>query len=135
MVLFFGYLMYRALNPDPGAVLAAGDESRLAGTWRGTSSCVEKGTACQDEVAVYRVAAIAGKPAAFTVTGGKMVDGKEVVMGSVEGRWEAAKHTLSVKLPGGAIALTLDRDTLTGTFTLPDKRVLRHITLKKSDRQ
>src|SRR5260370_39057563 len=39
----------------------ADDESRLAGTWRGDSLWVEKGTACHDEIAVYRIAAIPRK--------------------------------------------------------------------------
>jgi hypothetical protein len=62
-----------------------GAEQKLAGTWRGDSLCVEKGTACHDEVAVYRIAAIAGKPDYLMVSGGKVVDGKEIVMGT--GEW------------------------------------------------
>src|SRR6266478_4178329 len=85
------------------------DGSKLAGTWRGDSLCVEKGT------------------------GGKVVDGKEIVMGSGEWRYDSAKRTLTVELPRGVITLKLDGDKLEGTFKLPDKTVLRRITLKKSD--
>ncbi len=111
----------------------ADDESRLAGTWRGDSLCVEKGTACHDEIAVYRIAAIPGKRGYLLVTGGKVVDGKEIVMGSGEWRYDSGKHTLTGELPRGVITLKLDGDKLEGTFTLPDKTVLRRITLKKSD--
>ncbi|HEY6267604.1 MAG TPA: hypothetical protein VIX11_04855 [Candidatus Acidoferrum sp.] len=112
---------------------SAGEESKLAGTWRGDSLCVEKGTACHDEIAVYRIAAIAGKPGYLMVSGGKVVDGKEIVMGTGEWRYDSTKHTLSVELPRGVITLKADGDKLEGTFTLPDKTILRRIALKKSE--
>ena len=94
---------------------------------------MEKGTACHDEVAVYRIAAIPGKPGYLLVTGGKVVDGKEIVMGSGEWRYDSAKHTLTGDLPRGVITIKADGDKLEGTFTLPDKTILRRITLKKSE--
>jgi hypothetical protein len=110
---------------------SGGAEAKLVGTWRGDSLCVEKGTACHDEVAVYRIAAIAGKPGYLMVSGGKVVDGKEIVMGTVEGRYDSGKRTLSVELPRGVITLKADGDKLEGTYVLPDKTVLRRITLKR----
>jgi hypothetical protein len=111
----------------------AGEERKLEGTWRGDSLCVEKGTACHDEVAVYRIAAIPGKRGFLMVIGGKAVDSKEIVMGSGEWRYDSGKHTLTGELPRGVITLKLDGDKLEGAFVLPDKTVLRRITLKKSD--
>jgi hypothetical protein len=123
-----------AMPQNPPANSASdGEERKLAGTWRGDSLCVEKGTACHDEVAVYRITAIAGKSGFLLVTGGKVVDGKEIMMGSGEWRYDSAKRTLSVELPRGVISLKVDGDKLEGTFTLPDKTVLRRITLKKSE--
>lgn len=110
-----------------------GEEGKLAGTWRGESLCVEKGTACHDEVAVYRVAEIPGKPGYLMVSGGKVADGKEIVMGTGEWRYDSAKRTMSVELPRGVITLKVDGDKLEGTFTLPDKTILRRITLKKAE--
>jgi hypothetical protein len=122
------------------------EEGKLAGTWRGESLCVEKGdgdvksplqrsqnTACHDEVAVYRIAAIPGKPGYLMVTGGKVVDGKEIVMGTGEWGYDSGKRTLSVELPRGVITLKADGDKLEGTFSLPDKTILRRITLKKAE--
>jgi len=117
----------------PTSASSAGDESKLAGTWRGDSLCVEKGTSCHDEVAVYRIAAIPGKRGYLLVTGGKVVDDKETVMGSGEWRYDSAKRTLTSELPRGVITLKLDGDKLEGAFTLPDKSILRRITLKKSE--
>ena len=112
---------------------SSGEEQKLAGTWRGDSLCVEKGTACHDEVAVYRIAAIAGKPGTLMVSGGKVVDGKEIVMGTGEGRYDSAKRTLSVELPRGVITLKADGEKLEGTFTLPDKTILRRIRLRRAE--
>jgi len=119
-------------SPTASASITS-DESKLAGTWRGDSLCVEKGTACHDEVAVYRIAAIPGKRGLLMVTGGKIADGKEIVMGSGEWRYDSGKRTITGELPRGVIVLKLEGDKLEGTFTLPDKTVLRRITLKKSE--
>jgi len=119
-------------SPTASASITS-DESKLAGTWRGDSLCVEKGTACHDEVAVYRIAAIPGKRGLLMVTGGKIADGKEIVMGSGEWRYDSGKRTITGELPRGVIVLKLEGDKLAGTFTLPDKTVLRRIILKKSE--
>lgn len=111
---------------------AADSELEIAGTWRGDSVCVQRGTSCHDEIAVYRIAAIPGKRGYFMVTGGKVVDQKEIVMGSGEWRYDNGKHTLTGELPKGVITLKIVGDNIDGTFTLPDKTVLRRITLKKS---
>jgi hypothetical protein len=128
----FGYAQDKQAPPlhTPGS---GGEERKLAGTWRGNSLCVEKGTACHDEVAVYRIATIPGKPGYLLVSGGKVVDGKEIVMGSGEWRYDSARRTLSVELPRGVITLKADGDKLEGTFTLPDKTILRRIKLKKAE--
>jgi hypothetical protein len=122
-------------NPQNVAVNSSGtdDESKIEGTWRGVSVCVERGTSCHDEIAVYRIAAIRGKPGYLTVTGGKVVDGKEIVMGSGEWRYDRGKHTLTAELPTGVITLRIDHDKIEGTFTLPDQTVFRQIRLKKSE--
>jgi hypothetical protein len=111
---------------------ATDGESKIAGTWRGDSVCVEKGTSCHDEIAVYRIADIPGKRGYLTVTAAKVVDGKEIVMGSGAWRYDSGMHTLTVELPRGVVTLKIDGDKIEGTFILPDKTVLRRITLKKS---
>lgn len=124
-------LATRQNSPANGS--GGGDERKLVGTWRGDSLCVEKGTACHDEVAVYRITVVAGRPGYLMVSGGKVVDGKEIVMGTGEWRYDSGKHTLSVELPRGVITLKADGDKLEGAFILPDKTVLRRITLKKAE--
>jgi hypothetical protein len=67
------------------------------------------------------------------VSGGRVVEGKEIVMGTGKWRYDSTKRTLSVELPRGVITLKADGEKLEGTFTLPDKTILRRITLKKSE--
>src|SRR5437588_3296465 len=89
-------------NPTASASITS-DESKLAGTWRGDSLCVEKGTACHDEVAVYRIAAIPGKRGLLMVAGGIVVDGKEIVMGSGEWRYDRGERTITGAPPHAVI--------------------------------
>ena len=115
------------------ALSAFAQEVGLRGVWRGHSTCVVKSSPCHDEVNVYRITPIAGRPNWYTVSADKVVDGKEVEMGSGEWRYDNGKRTLTGELPRGVITLKLDGDKLEGTFTLPNKTVLRRITLKKSE--
>ena len=65
------------------------------------------------------------------MSGGKVVDGREVVMGSGEWRYDASTRTLSTELPQGDIILVANGDKMQGTLTLHDKTVIRRITLKR----
>jgi hypothetical protein len=66
-----------------GAHRAAEEASTsIAGTWRGHSVCLVKSSPCHDEVNVYRFSKLPGKPASFSLTASKVVDDKEIVMGS-----------------------------------------------------
>jgi hypothetical protein len=115
-------------------IQAVDDESSIVGIWRGDSICVQRNTACHDEVAVYRVSAIPGTLGHVYVSGGKMVNEKEVVMGSGEWGFDASTRTLSTELPAGNIVLVMNGNTMQGTFTLHDKTVLRHISLKRDSK-
>jgi hypothetical protein len=61
----------------------------IAGTWRGNSVCLVKGSACRDEENVYRFSKPAGKPGVFSGTASKVVDGREIVMGRSDLTWSA----------------------------------------------
>lgn len=103
----------------------------IAGVWRGNSTCMVKDSPCHDEVNVYRIARVAGKPGLMTVTGAKIVDGREIVMGSSDWKYNADKHTLDS--PDGAIHLDLNGDKIEGALTLADKTIYRRIHLKKEN--
>jgi hypothetical protein len=109
---------------------SAMDDSQIVGTWNGHSTCMVKESPCHDEVNVYRISKVAGKPGSVSVTGSKIVEGREIVMGTFEWKYDAQKHVL--ESPNGVFRFTLDGDKLEGTLT-QDKTVFRRIYLKKQE--
>ena len=114
-------------------VLAAGlawsDE--IAGTWRGESVCLAKGTACRDETVIYRFSRIAGKPTVFLVSADKIVDGKAVNMGTLEFQYETEWRELRCHYAQGIWSLKVEGATIQGTLTRPDRTVFRGLNLRK----
>lgn len=103
-------------------------QATIVGVWRGNSICSVKDSACHDEENVYRITANTGRPGWVTVVGSKIVDGKEIVMGSLEWRFDEQKRTLDS--PDGAFHFTVQGDTLDGTLTR-NNQVFRRIHLKR----
>lgn len=112
---------------------ASADSTRtqVAGTWRGNSVCMVENSPCRNEVNVYRFAAIAGKPGWFLVTGSKVIDGKEIVMGTGEWKYDQEKQVLQSEGPHGTFRLTVLGDKMEGSLTDKDGVVYRRIYLKK----
>ena len=111
---------------------AKGDDaprSRIAGVWRGHSECAVKNSPCHDEVNVYRFSRIAGRENAFSVTAAKVVDGKEVVMGTSE--WQFDEKTRIVECEKPSVQLAVHGDKMEGALKLEDGTVYRRIYLKK----
>ena len=128
------FLVFSALGLCDSAM------SRMIGTWRGTSTCVnrEAAPACNDEQVVYEIAAAPGKENAVSVKADKIVEGKRVPMGELEftrdatdGQWftefqSARVHARWMLSPHG--------NTMTGTMILlPAKVVVRKIELHKEN--
>src|SRR6476620_3464047 len=72
----------------------AGPVDEIAGTWRGTSACVDRQAtpACTDEEVIYEIVASPGHRDLVTVTADKVVDGKRVPMGSLDFTHEATSR-------------------------------------------
>ena len=104
-------------------------ESQVAGVWRGNSVCAVADSPCRDEVNVYRFSEVAGKPGLFSVTGSKIVDGKEVVMGTAEWKYDAETHTLAADTSGGVFRYVVKGDRMDGTLSLRDNTVYRRVHL------
>jgi hypothetical protein len=102
-----------------------------SGTWRGHSECTIKDSPCHDETNIYRFSKIAGKPGTFTGVGSKIVDGKEVVMGTLEWSYDPQKQSLTSSIPTGTFLLNINGDTIEGSILLPDHTVFRRIHLEK----
>jgi len=113
----------RARGADPS--------SRIAGIWRGHSACVDKNSACHDEVNVYRFSTVAGRPNTFSVTASKVVDGKEVVMGTGDWKWDAEKKVVECEAP--AVRLAVDGNKMEGALSLPYGTVYRRIYLEREN--
>lgn len=104
--------------------------TEIAGMWRGHSVCEDKNSPCHDEVNVYRFTPVDGKANVFVVTASKIVDGKEVVMGSGS-EWKYDEKTQTVVCEKPAIRLTIDGKKMEGALSLPDGKVYRRIYLAK----
>lgn len=104
-------------------------QPRIAGVWRGHSECSVKNSACHDEVNVYRFSRIAGQANAFSVTASKIVDDKEVVMGSSECKYDEKKRVLECEKP--SVQLAVEGERMEGALRLADGTVYRRIYLKK----
>jgi hypothetical protein len=111
---------------------AACQESPVAGVWRGNSTCTVPSSPCQDELNVYRISPISGRPGWFTVAAYKMVDGKEAEMGTGEWHFDAETQALVWEFARGTFRLTLSGKRLDGTLKLPDGTVYRRIHLEKA---
>ena len=105
--------------------------STIAGVWSGHSVCEDKNSPCHDEVNVYRFSSVPGSPYEFRVTASKVVDGKEIVMGT--GEWKYDEKTKVVESEKPAIRLTIDRGKMEGALRLPDGSVYRRIYLEKEN--
>ena len=114
---------------SPTAKPANGDQ-QIAGIWRGNSTCVVKDSPCHDEVNVYHISRIAGKPNSFLVTGSRVVDGNEIVMGTSEWTYDVQKQTLSWETAGRTFKLTMKGDKIEGTL-ISDGVLYRKISLHK----
>jgi hypothetical protein len=102
------------------------------GAWRGESRCLVKQSACRDEDSLYRIAAVAHSDAKLTITANKIVDGKEVKMGTSECSFSPDTHLLKCPLPNGStVTFELKGDSLNGTMTLADGTEWRKIALKR----
>ena len=117
-------------SQDAGAKVDTEDvRSRIAGVWRGHSECTVKNSPCHDEVNVYRFSRVAGNPNKFSVTASKVVDGKEVVMGNSEWKYDEKKQVMECEKP--SIQLAIHGDQMEGALRLDDGTVYRRIYLKR----
>jgi hypothetical protein len=107
----------------------ADNRVEIVGVWRGHSICEDRSSPCHDEINVYRFSSVAQRPDAFFGTASKVVDGKEIVMGTGEWKYDSGKHVLETQNP--AIRMTVDGDKLEGALTLSNGAIYRRIYLKK----
>ncbi len=115
--------------------LAAADARQpLLGHWTGTSICTAVRPACHDEIASYWIKPGPSKDV-VAIDAGKIVDGKDVLMGTTDFHVDFATHVLTgfveMNKQRYPLTFTWSGDTITGTYKQPDGQVVRNIRLKK----
>jgi hypothetical protein len=103
----------------------------LAGDWHGDSICQVRNGPCHDEEALYRFTPISGKTGRFSLDGHKIVDGKPVLMGTMECSFDSKQSLVECEWNRGSLHLVVDGNKMQGTMNNPDKTVARKINLKK----
>lgn len=115
-----------------GIALGQADATAPTGTWRGDSICQVRPSPCNDEKALYHVKALENKTDEFAITFSKIVDGHEVVMGTIEDcHFNRGARTIRCDYERGTWLLTIRGAEMQGTLTLTDGRVFRKVTLRK----
>lgn len=133
MMLFLAPALPALTQSKGGQAMMPEGEPHIAGVWRGNSVCTVPDSPCHDEENIYNVLEIVEKPASFLIVVSKVVDGKEIAMGSGEWKYDAEKHTLQSESALGTFLLTVNGNTMEGTLTRRDKTVYRRIHLTKQN--
>jgi hypothetical protein len=68
-------------------------QTPIEGTWKGTSICHTKNSACHDEQVVYYISKDSSGKNSFQVKANKIVDGKEDYMGTLNFIYDSIKET------------------------------------------
>lgn len=115
--------------------------SELIGTWRGTSTCVDRraAPACHDEVIVYDFTAGA-KPGTVHWKADKVVGGQPELMGEFDLAYDSGDKCWAAEFSSprvrGRWCLAVDGVHLTGTLRLlPGKETVRRIDARKDGRR
>lgn len=110
----------------------------IIGTWRGTSTCVDKATfpACHDEEVVYEVRTAPQSPDSVVVRADRVVGGAREFMGELvfgptpRGEWSSVLQTPNYR---GRWTLRVESSRMTGTLIdLPGGRQVRAVTLLRA---
>ena len=108
------------------ATSQATDTAAPVGTWRGTSVCLVRPSACTDEIVVYRFARLEAADS-LAMDGRKIVGGQEQDMGMLTCRFVASTAEVTCVVPQGVWQFRVQRDTLVGELRLPDHTRFREV--------
>src|SRR5205085_11398854 len=109
----------------------------ILGTWRGTSTCVDKETdrSCHDEVVIYTVDSAATSRGPVRLSADKVVNGVRDNMGDFRLQYDSTSHAWSFELHTRIHSLwtfTPMGDSLVGTLLeLPSRRVVRRVRARR----
>ena len=109
-----------AQSPQPAA------PATPLGVWRGTSACLVRPSACNDEVVVYRITSM-NAPDSVAIDGRRIVSGEEQEMGVLGCRFAPQTGQLTCAMPQGVWNFRVRNDSLTGELRLPDNTRFREV--------
>lgn len=96
------------------------------GTWRGTSVCLVRPSACHDETVVYRIARMNGGDS-LKLDARKIVGGQEQEMGVLTCVLKSPNATLTCVIPHGTWLFRVHDDSLVGELRQPDNKKFRDV--------
>ncbi len=97
-----------------------------AGIWRGTSVCLVRPSAWNDEIVVYRITPMKAADS-LSVDARKIVRGEEQEMGVLGCRLAPPSDQLTCALPQGVWHFSVRNDSLTGELRLLDNTRFREV--------
>jgi hypothetical protein len=112
----------------------AAAKSNPVGVWRGTSKCMVRPSACNDELTVYRIARVNASDS-LTIDAFRIVNGQEDDMGVISCRSAASAAQLTCSMPNGVWHFTIRGDSLVGELRSPDNRKRRDVRATRSSSQ
>ena len=118
-IAFVRHLPAQTAGPDP------------VGTWRGTSLCQVRPSACKDESVVFRITRTTARDT-LAVDGRKIVNGAEVEMGVLRCRLDGPSSRLTCPIPDAAWQFTIRGDSLVGELRLSDGTKVRDVRTERS---
>ena len=96
------------------------------GVWRGTSVCLVRPSACNDEIVVYRIAQTNAADS-LRVDARKIVRGEEQEMGILSCHFTAPNGPLTCAIPQGIWQFRVRNDSLIGELRLSDNTKFRDV--------
>lgn len=96
------------------------------GTWRGTSLCLVRPSACNDEIVVYRITQMKAADS-VAIDARKIVRGEEQEMGVLGCRFMRPTGQVTCTLPQGVWRFRVSNDSLTGELRLQDNTRFRDV--------
>ena len=101
------------------------------GTWRGTSVCLVRQSACTNEIVVYRITPMMAADS-VAIDGRKIVGGEEQEMGVLGCQLVVQSGQLTCTIPRGVWHFSVRNDSLIGELRLPDNTRSRVVRAKRA---
>lgn len=121
MLLLVGVAPANAQSPSQSRTTAT-----PVGTWRGTSLCLVRPSACNDETVVYRITQMKAADS-LAIDARKIVRGEEQEMGVLDCRLVPGTGQITCIIPQGIWRFSVRNDSLTGELRLPDNTRYRDV--------